>query len=122
MLKYSFERHKITKLKNHEEITVEELVDQYYKDADKYFEVNANKSMLPWVVEQLLLFPGTSIQPLENKNIKKESVSDEYFFDRKNRGKSQQIGQYWSILEYYPNCSRNLLPTPTTGIQEWVLD
>ena len=34
MLNCSFEKHKITKLENHEdkEITVEELVDQYYKD------------------------------------------------------------------------------------------
>src|SRR6476660_5943181 len=44
VLKYSSEIHKITKLENHEgsEITAEELVDQYYKDPDKYFEVNGN--------------------------------------------------------------------------------
>jgi hypothetical protein len=31
------------------------------------------------------------MQPLEVKNNKKDGVSDEYFFDVKNRGKSQQI-------------------------------
>ena len=42
VLKYSFEIHKITKLENHEgkEITAEELVDQYYKDPGKYFEIS----------------------------------------------------------------------------------
>ena len=46
VLRYSSEIHKITKLQNHEgkEITVEELVDQYYKDPDKYFEVNGNNA------------------------------------------------------------------------------
>jgi hypothetical protein len=41
VLEYSSNIHKITKLENHEgkEITVEELVDQYYKDPGKYFEV-----------------------------------------------------------------------------------
>jgi hypothetical protein len=64
---YSSEIHKITKLENHEgkEITVEELVDQYYKNPHKYFEVNGGKSnVAPLQVAtgelgllQLLLFP-----------------------------------------------------------------
>jgi hypothetical protein len=41
LLEYSSKIDKITKLENHEgkEITAEELVDQYYADPDKYFEV-----------------------------------------------------------------------------------
>jgi hypothetical protein len=48
-LRYSSEIHKITKLENHEgkEITIEELVDQYYKDPDKYFEVNGGNATAP---------------------------------------------------------------------------
>jgi hypothetical protein len=107
VLRYSFERHKITKLENHEEkeITVEELVDQYYKEPDKYFEVNVNKTNASSPpsgsdggaaasTTTTIAISKTSIElakPLEVRNNKKEGVSDEYSFDAKNRGKSQQI-------------------------------
>jgi hypothetical protein len=93
VLKYSFEKHKITKLENHEgrEITVEELADQYYKDPDKYFEANGENATPPSSSDggaaRAITVSVTSIQPLE---IKKDEVSDEYSLDAKNRGKSQQ--------------------------------
>lgn len=104
VLRYSYDRHKITKLENHEgkEITVEELVDQYYKDPDKYFEVNKGKAAPPSTSDggttttTAIAISRTSIElakPLEikNNNIKKEWVSYDYSLDAKNRGKSQQI-------------------------------
>jgi hypothetical protein len=41
-LRYSNGRHKLTRLEDSEgkEITIEELVDRYYKDPDRYFEVD----------------------------------------------------------------------------------
>jgi hypothetical protein len=105
VLKYSSQIHKITKLENHEgkEITVEDLVDEYYKNPDKYFEVNGGKSNAAppsngdagaATATTDIAISRTSIQlakPLEIRNIKKESVSDEYSLEAKNRGKSQQI-------------------------------
>jgi hypothetical protein len=101
VLRYSSEIHKITKLENHEgkEITAEELVDQYYKDPDKYFEVNGGKSNVAppssgdgGAGTTAIVISTTSIQPLEIKNnIKKERVSNEYSLDAKYIGKSQQI-------------------------------
>jgi hypothetical protein len=43
VLRYSFDRHVITKLENHErkEITPDELVEQYYKDPDQYFDFDS---------------------------------------------------------------------------------
>ncbi len=104
-MKYSSEIHKITKLENHEdnEVTVEELVDQYYKDPDKYFEVNrSNSSAAPpsgvtttaATATTAIAISKTSIElakPLEIKNSKKDGVRDEYLFDTKNKAKSQQI-------------------------------
>ena len=95
MLRYSSQIHKITKLENHEgkEITVEELVDQYYKNPDKYFESNGNKSNAssPPGGTTAIAVSKASMLPFEIKNNKKESVSDEYSLDAKNRVKSQQI-------------------------------
>jgi hypothetical protein len=68
-LRYSFEKHKLTKLENHEgkEITVEELVDQYYKDLVNFLKLIEIKAMLPRLqatagelqqqLQQLLIFP-----------------------------------------------------------------
>ena len=41
MLRYSYDMHVITKLEDHEgkEITPEGVVEQYYKDPNRYFEV-----------------------------------------------------------------------------------
>ena len=94
-MRYSFERHKITKLENHEgkEITVEELVDQYYKDSDKYFEVNGNKNNSAAPTGETETTTGisrTSIEP-EIKNNEIDGVSDEYSLDTQNKDKSQQI-------------------------------
>ena len=91
MLNYSSEIHKITKLENHEdkEITVEELVDQYYKDPDKYFEVNGNKSNAAppsssdGGAATAIAISTTSMQPLE---IKKDRISDECFFGYEKQG------------------------------------
>jgi hypothetical protein len=109
VLRYSFERHKITKLENHEgkEITVEELVDQYYKDPGKYFEVKSNEennNAAPHSTNDgggtatapttAIAISTTSIQlakPLGIKNNKKDMVSNEYCLHAKNRGKLQQI-------------------------------
>jgi DNA-binding MarR family transcriptional regulator len=46
VLRYSYKRHKLTRLENNEgkEITVEELVDHYYKDPDRYFEIDNCKA------------------------------------------------------------------------------
>jgi hypothetical protein len=48
VLRYSSERHVITKLENHQgqEITPDELVEQYY-NADRYFEDNNDKAKPP---------------------------------------------------------------------------
>jgi hypothetical protein len=80
--------HKITKLENHEgnEITAEELVDEYYKDPDKYFGVNGNKSnAIPpsssgggGTTTAIDIF-RTSIQPLEVKIIKKTGSATNIF-------------------------------------------
>jgi hypothetical protein len=94
VLKYSSEIHKIIKLENHEgnEITIEEIVDQYYKDPDKYFEVNGNKNndSPPGGTGSTtsIAISKTSIQPFEIKNNKKDGVNDEYSLDAKNRAKS----------------------------------
>jgi hypothetical protein len=89
VLRYSSEIHKITKLENHEgkEITVEELVDQYYKDPDKYFEVNGNSDAPSGVTGTAT--SNTSLEP-EIKNNEPHRVSDECFLNAKNRDKSQQ--------------------------------
>jgi hypothetical protein len=103
VLEYSSNIHKITKLENHEgkEITVEELVDQYYKDPGKYFEDKSNASPpsssgggTATTTTTFIDISRTSIElakPLEIKYIKKEGVSDEYCLHARNRGKSQQI-------------------------------
>jgi hypothetical protein len=96
VLRYSSQIHKITKLENHEgkEITPEELVDQYYKDPDRYFEVNRNKSdASPPGGGPASPSTAVAMEPIETKNIIKDvdDVSDEYSLDEKNRGKSQQI-------------------------------
>lgn len=118
VLKYSSEIHKIIKLENHEgnEITVEELVDQYYKDPDKYFEVSGNKcnAASPGGGTALAI-SKTCIMPLENKN-KTEGVSDEYSFDAKNSGKLQQLiqedvksiqSEHEESTKYFDLCSSN---------------
>jgi hypothetical protein len=86
VLRYSLEIHKITKLENHEgkEVTVEELVDQYYKDPDKYIEVNGN-SDAP-VGGTGTAISNTSIEP-EIKNNEIHGVSDECFLNAKNKDK-----------------------------------
>ena len=95
VLKYSSDIHKITKLENHEgkEITVEELVDQYYKDPDKYFESNGNKSNAssPPGGTTAIAVSKASMLPFIINNNKKESVSDEYSLDAENGANSQQI-------------------------------
>jgi uncharacterized protein YdcH (DUF465 family) len=101
VLRYSSEIHKITKLENHEgkEITVEELVDQYYKDPEKYFDLNNGKAAPPsdeigGTATTAIAISKTSIElvkPLEIKNIKKDGVSNEYCLHAKNTSKSQQI-------------------------------
>jgi hypothetical protein len=72
----------------------EELVDQYYKDPDKYFESSRNKTNAsPPGGGTAIDISRTSIELAklpEIKNNKKDGVSDEYSFDTKNRGKSQQ--------------------------------
>jgi len=89
VLKYSSEIHKITKLENHEgkEITVEELIDQYYKDPDKYFEVNGNSDAPAGGTGTAI--SNTSLES-EIKNNEIHGVSDECFLNAKNRDKSQQ--------------------------------
>lgn len=104
-MRYSSEIHKITKLENHEgkEITDEELVDKYYKDAGKYFEIDNNKAASPSTNEgagtaattsTAFAVSGTSLEPAnppEIKNNEIHDVSDEYSLDTQNRDKSQQI-------------------------------
>jgi hypothetical protein len=88
--------HKITKLENHEgkEITAEELIDQYYKDPDKYFEANGGQSnAAPGGAATAIAVSRTSMalaKSLEIKNIKNNGVRDEYSLEAKNRDKSQQ--------------------------------
>ena len=102
VLSYSFDRHKITKLENHEdkEITVEQLVNQYYKDPDRYFEVDNSKAAPPSTnyggdiaISRTIELAKPLYLPLEikNNNIKKEGVRNDYSLDVKNRGKLQQI-------------------------------
>ena len=92
-MRCSSEIHKITKLENHEgkAITAEELVEQYYKDPGKYFEVS---SSLAVDSPTAIAISDTSIEmaePVEIKNNKIDEVLDEYSLDMKNRGKSQRI-------------------------------
>ena len=94
VLRYSSEIHKITKLENHEgkQITPEELVDQYYKDPDKYFEVKGNNAAPTGETGTTTAISRTSIEPAEPPEIKNneiEGVSDEYSLNMKNRDKSQ---------------------------------
>ena len=82
-------------------IEVEELVDEYYKNPDKYFEANGNNTnaappsngdggaaAAAAAAPTAIAVYRTSIQPLE---IKKDGVSDDYYLDAKNGGNSQQI-------------------------------
>jgi DNA-binding MarR family transcriptional regulator len=96
VLKYSSQIHKITKLENQEgkEITVEELVDQYYKDPDRYFEADRDKSSnsTDGGTATATAISKTSIQALEDKN-KIESVSDEHSLEGKNGANSQQVAE-----------------------------
>ena len=73
VLRYSSQIHKITKLENHEgkEITIEELVDQYYKDPDKYFEVNGNNATPTGGTGTTTAISRTSIEPAKPPEMKK---------------------------------------------------
>ena len=69
------------------------MVDQYYKDPCKYFEVSP-----PSAVEKTttiaIATSNTSIEPAklpEIKNNELHGVSDEYSLDTQNRDKSQQF-------------------------------
>jgi hypothetical protein len=110
VLRYSFDRHVITKLENHEgnEITRDELVKRYYKDPDQYFEFDIkDKPQLPEGGDTVTSTSTdttntttTSIQkeskssdPPDDKknNIIKEGVSNDYSSTVKNKDESQQI-------------------------------
>ena len=94
VLKYSYDIHKITKLENHEgkEITIEDLVDQYYKDPGKYFEVSSPSAVEKTTTTAIAISRTSSepSKPLEAKN-NERWVSDEYSLDTQNRDRSQQI-------------------------------
>ena len=107
VLRYSFERHVITKLENHEGnvITAEELVEQYYKDPDEYFEFDSKSKPPPpesgdtttsTSTTDTTSTTATSIQEEskssdDKNNITKEGVSNDYSSTIKNEDKSQQI-------------------------------
>jgi hypothetical protein len=78
VLGYSYERHVITKLENHEgkEITLEELVEQYYKDPDKYFEGIAVTTAV--VVAKTSIQVVKSLNLSKDDNITKEEVNYDY--------------------------------------------
>lgn len=94
-------RHVITKLENHEgrEITVEELVDQYYKDPDTYFEVdNSSKppsstggeTVTAIAVAKTSIVPKSAPRLKDENNIAKEAVNYDYLSRVKNDNESQQ--------------------------------
>ena len=112
VLRYSFDRHVITKLQDHKgkEITPEELVEQYYKDADQYFEFDSKDKPQPSEGGDTTRSTSTNTSgstdtttntttsieeestPSDDKNnITKEGVSNDYSSTIKNEDKSQQI-------------------------------
>ena len=108
VLRYSFERHVITKLQDHKgnEIMPEEAVEQYYKNADQYFDFDSKDKPQPPDGGDTTTSTSndtsgstnttTSIQEQpkssdDKNNITKESVSNDYSSTIKNEDKSQQI-------------------------------
>ena len=112
VLRYSFERHVITKLQDHKgnEITPVELVEQYYKDADQYFEFDSKDKPQPPEDGDTTTSTSTNTSGSSNttnntttsiqgepkssddkNNIAKEGVSNDYSSTIKNEDKSQQI-------------------------------
>ena len=108
VLRYSFDRHVITKLEDHggKEMTVEELVEQYYKDPNRYFELdndNDNKSKPQSPEDGVTVSAAaltkssteaadsSSVTPDNKNNITKGEVSYDYSSTIKNGDESQQI-------------------------------
>jgi hypothetical protein len=102
-LRYSFDKHVITKLENHEGngITSEELVEQYYKDPDQYFEFDSKgKPQLPegrYTTTSASTSTDTAntiikeeSKSSDKNNITKSCVSYDYSSTIKNEDKSQQ--------------------------------
>jgi hypothetical protein len=101
VLRYSYGRHVLTKLENHEgkEITVEELVDQYYKDPDTYFEVDNNskppsstsgQTVTAIAIARTSIVPKSAPPLKDENNIIKEAASYDYPSIDENEYNSQQ--------------------------------
>jgi hypothetical protein len=83
VLTYSADKDVIIKIESHqgEEIAIEELVDRYYNDYDKYFEFHCNNDNT-----RLSLPPGPKMLPF----YKKEGICADYLKNAQIASKSQR--------------------------------
>jgi hypothetical protein len=112
-LRYSSEKGIITKLEDHEgnEITVEEVVDRYYKDPEKYFELDSkrNNSISGYSSSAQSLFIATSSEEDKSEIVIEQRKEEEEQQSPVQSSKEEQQNNFVkrAVPDDYPENAEN---------------